>query len=124
MNKLLTFLFFAFVTSTASYSQCTTDDALYLMTANYTQAEIDDMAANSPMEYEKTLYYYSQSWYYVPSANPDPNLSMDMILITRLEDQRLQSTEVEIVVSGTNDIIVLKSQDEVDTKLAEIESNY
>jgi hypothetical protein len=94
------------------------------MTANFTQAEIDDMAANQPMEYEKTIYYYSQSWYYVPSANPDPNLSMDMILITRLEDQRLQSTEVQIVVSGTNDIIVLKSQDEVDTKLAEIESNY
>jgi hypothetical protein len=93
------------------------------MTANYTQAEIDEMATN-PMEYEKTLYYYSESWYYIPSANPDPNLSMDMILITRLEDQRLQSTEVEIVVSGTNDIIVLKSQDAVDAKLAEIESNY
>ncbi|MFT4600646.1 MAG: hypothetical protein ACI857_000822 [Arenicella sp.] len=123
MNKLFTFLFFAFVMNGVSFSQCTTEEALYLMTANYTQAEIDEMASN-PMEYEKTLYYYSESWYYIPSTSPDPNLSMDMILITRLEDQRLQSSEVEIVVSGTNDIIVLKSQDAIDAKLAEIESNY
>ena len=124
MKKVLFTALFALFLSLGLNAQVSAEEAEYLMTADYTADDLSTMEVDEPAEYAKLLYYYMNSWYIVEGDTPPTEYLNDKILVTRFEDQRLATDEVEIIIDGSGAKLVLKSQAAVDAKYIEIESEY
>ena len=124
MKKIGLFTIFGLFLSFGLNAQVTETEAEYLMLADYTADELSTMESDDPVGYAKLLYLYMDSWYVVEGDTPSPEYLNDKILITRFEDQRHATDEVEITISAEGAKLVLKSQAAVDAKYAEIESEH
>lgn len=121
MKKILIALIFGGFFTINAMAQISEETAEYLMTADYTTEELADMKENQPIEYAKLLYYYMDSWYIIPGTEELTSEITDNILISRFEDKRAESEEVQIVITKDGAKLVLKSKEEVEANYAEIE---
>jgi hypothetical protein len=80
-----------------------------------------DLVKTAPAEVKKLNHYYSKSFIYVKSTDPNAEAyDLSTVNVKRFEDQRLQNERKTIVVSANNDMIILKSKEELEKEYLQI----
>src|SRR5436305_6213235 len=73
-----------------------------------------DFKKNSPHEYLKELWYYSESFYVKRDYFPDGfRLEESYVDISRFENQRKETDEAVVILPGHKDVVILKPENKL-----------